>query len=59
MTIWIMPEFNREGEQSACYVPKAANTMKLPKTRNLACSSPHGEPTNLPPPFPKKGEKWG
>ena len=55
MTLWIMPEFDREGRQFVCSGSKAANTMRLPQTRELACREPPWGPPD--PPF--QGERSG
>ena len=57
MTILIRPEFDREGLAVSYSGSKAANTMRLPQTRNLACLSPHGGPSD-PPPFPTLDPSW-
>ena len=52
MTIWIMPEFDREGWAVCLFWLQGGKHNETPTEKNLACLSPHGGPSD--PPFIKR-----
>ena len=48
MTIWIMPEFDREGCSVCLFWLQGGKHDEAPTDKNLTCSSPCGGPLDSP-----------